>query len=459
MKPIELEIWRPKENDPRYVERVGTRSAEEVFKELEQRLDSMGMLPDEYFLLDRDWQDGRLIPKDADIFVTTDYGESEGVYLDGYLKWYEDGKPVTKSFFTGKTLGETGADMDRMFLISSAITKAFHGYGRQPDNGMVLYLSAEEKKEIIDALVEKRERTLDQADRVEKLLRHAAGSITAYMDTVGERPLRISDFDKAVLAIRDGELEAFKELLPKVSDHADELLVETAGRTGNVGRKMSVCLLAEVEQFTDEAYLTASQRAVDIGDTGRVRFLMEQYENHAAEPRAEYYGEVIDYACGENKAMGHELIAIAPNEWIAAAPTSLHIRMSGGGELIMSQMLISKGLQPGADAPTVLQNYTCSPDRFWMAEQLLKNGMEVRRNDYLSLDICMRNGAADAAKLLLDQGVDFEQYQAWAEKHSHSTIDERTLVEVQQHWNDILSQQQEVAEAPIQGMTMGGLSQ
>ena len=91
----------------------------------------------------------------------------------------------------------------------------------------------------------------------------------------------------------------------------------------------------------------------------------------------------------------------ATNEWIAAAPTALHVRMSCGGELIMSQMLISKGLQPGADAPTVLQNYTYSPDRFWMAERLLKNGMEVRQNDYLSLDVCMRNGAADAAKLLL----------------------------------------------------------
>ncbi len=141
MKPIELELWRPRKDDPRYSERVGTRSAEEVFRELEQRLDSMGMLPDEYFLLDMDWQDGRCIPEGADIFVTTDYGGSEGIYLDAYLKWYENGKPVTKSFFTGKTLGDTGADLDRMFLISSAITKAFHGYGRHSDNGMVLYLS------------------------------------------------------------------------------------------------------------------------------------------------------------------------------------------------------------------------------------------------------------------------------------------------------------------------------
>ena len=264
-----------------------------------------------------------------------------------------------------------------------------------------------------------------------------------------------------MLAIRDGELGAFKELLPKTVGHADELLVEIAGRTGNVGSKMSVCLLAEAKQFTDEAYLTASKRAVDIGDAERVRFLMEQYGNHVAEPRAAYYGEVIDYACGENKAMGHKLIATAPNEWIAAAPTSLHIRMSCGGELIMSQMLISKGLQPGADTPTVLQNYTCSPDRFWMAERLLKNGMEIRRNDYLSMDVCMRNGAADAAKLLLDQGMDFGEYQAWAEKHSHASVDEQTYSEVLAHWDEVQSQQQAVApeETPAQEMTMGGLSQ
>ena len=456
METIDLCGCKPEQNGVP----AGRRSAEEVFRELEQRLDSMGMLPDEYLLLDMEWKGGRPIPQDADIFVTTDYGGCEGIYLDAYLKWYDDGKPVIKSFFTGKTLGETGADLDRMFLISSAITKAFHGYGRQPDNGLILYLSTEEKKEIIEALMEKRERTLDQTDRVEKLLRHATGSITAYMNTVGERPLRISDFDRAMLAIRDGELEAFKELLPKVADHADELLAETAGRTGAVGSKMTVCLLAEAEQISSDAYLTASKRAVDIRDTERVRFLMEQYQNHAVEPHAEFYGEIIDYACGESKTMGHELIATAPNEWIAAAPTSLHVRMSCGGELIMSQMLISKGLQPGADMPTVLQNYTCSPDRSWMAKQLLKHGMEVQQNDYLSLDICMRNGATDAAKLLLDKGVDFDCYQEWAQKRSHAPVDEQTYGEVLAHWNEIQSQRQTDApeETQAQAQTFGGLT-
>ena len=85
------------------------RTGQEVYEELKHRLEGMGYLPDEYFLLDADWEDRRVIPRNADLFCTTDYGDSEGIYLDVYLKWYgEDGKPVIKSFATGKTLGESG---------------------------------------------------------------------------------------------------------------------------------------------------------------------------------------------------------------------------------------------------------------------------------------------------------------------------------------------------------------
>ena len=107
------------------------RTGQEVYEELKHRLEGMGYLPDEYFLLDADWEDRRVIPRNADLFCTTDYGDSEGIYLDVYLKWYgEDGKPVIKSFATGKTLGESGSDMDRMFLISSAMSKV-----PMPDTG------------------------------------------------------------------------------------------------------------------------------------------------------------------------------------------------------------------------------------------------------------------------------------------------------------------------------------
>ena len=225
--------------------------AEAVFVELKQRLDSMGMLPDEYFLMAPEWENGREIPEGADVFVTTDYGESESIYLDGYLKWHEDGKPVTRSFFTSKTLGNTGADLDRMFLISSAITKAFHGDGGQyprymklgpeePGGDMVVNLTPAEQRIFIDALMERRERMREQTSGIEQLLRRMTGSITAYMDLVGERPLRISNFDKTVLAIHDGELQAFKELLPRIKNRVGGLLVEAAGRAGAVGRKMTL---------------------------------------------------------------------------------------------------------------------------------------------------------------------------------------------------------------------------
>lgn len=458
MKPIEFENWRPRRDDPSRADRAGQRSAEEVFAELEQRLDSMGMLPDEYLLMDTEWRDGRLIPEGADIFVTTDYGGSEGIYLDGYLKWYENGRSVTRSFFTGKTLGESGGDMDRMFLIASAITKAFHGCGRGPENGMVLHLNEDERRELIDALVEKRERAISQADHVEKLLRHAVGSITAYMDEVGERPIRISDYDRTILAIQDGELDAFKRLSRSVGC-ADKLLPVAANRTGIVGRKMTLDLLIQHDCFSEDAYLEASRNAVCTGDVERVKFLMEQHHRHVASPDDGYYGEVIDYACDKNTQMARELIAYAPNEWIAAADSSLHIRMSSGGELRMSEMLLRKGLQPGSDASIVLQNYTCLSDRFWMAEQLIKDGMSVDPEDYYSFDVCVRNKAIDCAKLLLDRGADFEGYVEWANQQRNSHTREETISELRDYWQSIQPQEQAEQDAPVQEMTFGGLSQ
>ena len=205
------------------------RSGREAYEELKDRLDGMGYLPDEYFLLDTEWEDGKVIPRDADLFCTTDYGASEGIYLDVYLKWYgEDGRPVIKTFATGKTLGESGSDMDRMFLISSAITKAFHGergiyarslrLGNAPDpEGAVLHISPKEKWVLMDALLEQRMRQENQMADTEQLLRRMAGSITAYMDEVGARPLRMSTVDRAVLAVRDGELYAFSSLALQVT--------------------------------------------------------------------------------------------------------------------------------------------------------------------------------------------------------------------------------------------------
>lgn len=185
MKTIKLERWKPSENDSRMKNYAGQRTAQEVFEELKHRLDGQGYLPDEYFDLRSDWEDGKEIPRDVDLFCTVDYGASEGVYMDVYLKWYDElqKKSITSSFIVGKTLGENGNDLDRMFLTASAITKAFHGdHAAQlsgPDEdtgGRVVHLSQQEEKVIIDALVEQRERQENAMSQTEQLLRRMTGT-------------------------------------------------------------------------------------------------------------------------------------------------------------------------------------------------------------------------------------------------------------------------------------------
>ncbi len=446
MNVIELERWEPSKEDSNKLEYVGQPLAEEVFAELKQRLDSMGYLPDEYFLMDSHWEDGREIPKGADIFCTTDYGGSEGVYLDVYLKWCEDNKPITRSFITGKTLGENGNDLDRMFLISSAITKAFHGDnathtrymkigGVEDDTGgCVVHLSQREQHTLIDALVEQRERQENALTQTEQVLRRLTGSITAYMDTVGQRPLRLSDYDKASLAIRDGELSAFKELYPKVlKDHADDLLIEAAGRPGEVGRRMTRCLLDDGERFPEAAYRAAFQKAIDINDPRKVALLQEQAESHVEGLAASFFGEMASCAYCEHRFIAKQIVDQCTNEQIAAAPVYLLEQCALGPDYRTMSALVEKGLNAGSSAANVLRQLTHENRDSWMAESLLRERMWVDPRDYKAFHICVQNDAVDVAKLLLEGGVDFEGYRQWAQARYYAGHEE-TLQALSEHW-------------------------
>ena len=63
MKKIELEQWEPFPGDPRRMQYAGQRVAQEVFEELKHRLEGMGYLPDEYFLMDREWETAGRSPR------------------------------------------------------------------------------------------------------------------------------------------------------------------------------------------------------------------------------------------------------------------------------------------------------------------------------------------------------------------------------------------------------------
>ena len=444
------------------------RTGQEVYEELKHRLEGMGYLPDEYFLLDDVWEDGKVVPRDADLFCTTDYGASEGIYLDVRLMWYgEDGKPVIKTFATGKTLGESSSDMDRMFLISSAITKAFHGehgayarFQRLEDGtkaeGVVLHLSPKEKRVLMDALVEQRMRQEAQMTNTEQLLRRMAGSITAYMDEVGARPLRMSTADRAVLAVRDGELYAFSSLALQVTEPEERysLLVESAGRPGAVGRRMAKLMLGAKTPYPEDVWLDACKRAVDTGDLQRVQMMLDRTMDKVDAPSPSLPGEVLQYAYLQNPAMGSELIRRAAPEQVAAAPSKLLCAAAYARDLPMLTELLQKGLQPGDHAAPLLLPLLTAYDGQRVAH-LLKDSLRVRPEDYDAMNVCLREHAPEAAEALLGQGMKLDGYLAWAAERG-TMLDNRAREILEE-----LKVQQDQAHSVQQqgsGPVLGGLS-
>ena len=445
------------------------RTGQEVYEELKHRLEGMGYLPDEYFLLDDVWEDGKVVPRDADLFCTTDYGASEGIYLDVRLIWYgEDGKPVIKTFATGKTLGESSSDMDRMFLISSAITKAFHGehgayarFQRLEDgteaDGAVLHLSPKEKRVLMDALVEQRMRQEAQMTNTEQLLRRMAGSITAYMDEVGARPLRMSTADRAVLAVRDGELYAFSSLALQVMlpEEYGRLLTAAAGRPGAVGRRMTkLMMLGTKSPYPEDVWLDACKRAVDTGDLQRVQMMLDRTMDKVDAPSPSLPGEVLQYAYLQNPAMGSELIRRAAPEQVAAAPSKLLCAAAYARDLPMLTELLQKGLQPGDHAAPLLLPLLTAYDGQRVAH-LLKDGLRVRPEDYDAMNVCLREHAPEAAEALLGQGMKLDGYLAWAAERG-TMLDNRA----REILEDLKVQQNQAHSVQQQGSgpVLGGLS-
>ena len=459
MDIIELEHWVPDPESPGRLKYAGQPVALDVFMELKYRLESMGNLPDEYFLINMDWEKGRKIPKGAYIFCTTDYGASEGVYIDVYLKWYEDGKPITKTFITGKTLGENGNDLDRMFLISSAITKAFHGEnaahsrhdrvnGQEDKGGSILHLSMREQDTVISALVEQRERQESSLCQTEQLLRRMTGGITGYMSLIGQRPLHMSETDRALIAIRDGDLGEFKELLPRITEqeNLDGLLLEAARRPGAVGRKMAMLLL-EGHQYTESVYKQVCEKAVEAVDSEKTALLQEQASAHTDKLSPDFFGNLARYACRWPGVwfLAEQIMERCSQEEVLAAPEDLLEIWAVCGEMGVPKVMA----RAGVNGDHVLRPMIGSGRRNaeWELQILLDFGMKISPGNYDALKACVEHRRTDIGKLLIDHGMDFEAF-AFQVKGQDSVIGSDTYIELAEHWQE--RQQQE----PGQEQTM-----
>jgi hypothetical protein len=431
MKRIETEYYKPHPDKPQYVVYDKGRSVQEVFAELRHRLESAGYLPDEYFMLDGHWEDGRTWPKDGDIFCTVDYGGSEGIYLDVYLKYMDENKKMRRdSFITDKTLGESDADMDRMFLIASAVTKAFHSDGvharyiaiggeKQPEESAVVHLNPEERKLVTNSLLEERSRMKAEhkpLEAIEQLLRRIIGSISEYVRIVGDRPKWLNDHDRASLAVADGDVDAFKAVYQKVPHSYGNLLEQAAARPDAAGREMTELLCAAASEVSYEMYLRACKAAVNSNDMERVLRMLSKAPGCVIDVKPDFYGEVVTYALGYDEKHGgrksHIAAAIAgqctPEQIQGADPVLLKLAIMYDDRRL-ANVLLDKSF-PVTDEPAMLIYAAAMKKDVGLAERLIQAGADVNAQNHAALRTAMNVNDAAAGMFLLKLGADFEGF-------------------------------------------------
>ena len=120
----------------------------------------------------------------------------------------------------------------------------------------------------------------------------------------------------------------------------------------------------------------------------------------------------------------------------------------------MLSTLVEKGISGGGSSADVLRNLTRDQRSRWMAKDLLETRMWVTANDYSTLHVCVENDAVDAAKLLLDGGMNYDRYRQLFPGGGNP----ETVQALEEHWAELQTQAQEQGEeqAPA-GPEAGGM--
>lgn len=217
MKFIETAIYEPIPDKPGYVTLKERRKVYDVFHEIEQELKNVGLYPDEYFLLDTEFNDEKAVMPDVcKVICYTQWGDSEGIYLDvDFIVYNENAKKYErKSFITGKTLKEDSNAYIRMQFIGGYIYRLLMGDRQVPIRYMITDPGKKDsRKELILRLQQ------EYRDYVNFNLVTNLGDISEVAAQVGIRSMIISEFHNCTIG--DDKLE---ELL--ASENALDLLTK-----------------------------------------------------------------------------------------------------------------------------------------------------------------------------------------------------------------------------------------
>lgn len=264
----------------------------------------------------------------------------------------------------------------------------------------------------------------------------------------------MNDYDKAVLAIRDGELEAFKQLLPGLFSYKDKLLLETACRPGAVGRKMTLLMLEQHTDFLPGIYRAACLKAVDIADMEKTIFLLEQAQSHVRELPAELYGAIAEYAYRERPAIAKEIIDRCIPEQMAAVPSELLYMAMLNDDYHFAYKLSEKGIHADGSVQEIAAH--CARNAVnWQMDCLLRDGMQISKENYGAMNAFIQHGWPEAGSILLDRGMDFDAFKQWTAEKKLDLSQNDTYAQLEAHWAGMQEPEQGPKEQQDGGMQMG----
>jgi len=319
--------------------------------------------------------------------------------------------------------------------------------GTEQPQEAVLHLNDQEQRTLIRCLIDKRTELISETSNIELLLRRVTGSITEYINEVGETPMYVSPYDKAVLAIHDGSISAFKEALASVPDRTGDLLEIAAKRPGNVGQDMTYKIVADAIQSANklsyESYKKACLNAVSIGDEHRVRTLAHHAEHVVSDLDMSLYGDIINEAMSDHKNhIAKTVLKERTPEQIKAANPHLLIQAIWNKSNIAYD-LAAKGIDANPIASDVIQALA-NDHREYSFGTLLGNGLNISADNYSALHSCIQNNSAEMGKELLDRGMDFSGYIEWYRNNGIPDNDNETYKALKEHWeNEINAEQDE----------------
>ena len=162
---------------------------------------------------------------------------------------------------------------------------------------------------------------------------------------------------------------------------------------------------------------------------------------------------MASYAYMDHRYIAKQIIHQSSEVQISAAPSRLLEQFAMDQDYRILAELVDKGIHGGSSSSRTLHMLTYEGRNSWIAEDMLEKRMWVELHDYSAFHACVQNDAVDVAKLLLDNGMDFEEYQQWAELRGGGH--EETIQALADHWQDLKAPEQ-MEEAPAQGGMLFG---